>query len=70
MQFQIECNTEKISQVCLICHQNFQILAARLIVCNDQGEGYGDICPQCTAKGSNWVHHQLQQLSNQLLALK
>ncbi|OUL36110.1 hypothetical protein BV372_08570 [Nostoc sp. T09] len=70
MQFQIECNTDKSSQVCLICHQTFQMLAARLIICNDQGDGYGDICPQCTARGGNWIQVQLQEFSNKPLALK
>lgn len=53
MKFQIECNTSKSRQVCLICQQNLQINEARLVVCNDQGDGYGDICHQCIAKGGN-----------------
>ncbi|MEH2213194.1 hypothetical protein [Nostoc sp.] len=67
MKFQIECNTGKISKICLICQQNSQTGRARLIVCNDQGEGYGDICHQCIAKGGNWVQLQLQKFSHQLL---
>jgi hypothetical protein len=68
MQFQIECNTEKHSQVCLVCRQTFQMHEARLIVCNDQGDGYGDICPQCAAKGGNWVQVKLQELNYKLPA--
>ncbi|MGF1939516.1 MAG: hypothetical protein RM347_035230 [Nostoc sp. ChiQUE02] len=70
MKFQIECNTGKSSQVCLICQQNFQTHEARLIICNDQGEGYGDICHQCIAKGGNWIQYQLQNFSNKLLVAK
>ncbi|MGJ5633688.1 hypothetical protein [Nostoc sp. CALU 1950] len=68
MKFQIECNTGDISKMCLICQENFQTDEARLIVCNDQGEGYGDICHQCIAKGGNWVQFQLQKFSQKLLA--
>ncbi|MGV0105280.1 hypothetical protein [Nostoc sp. DSM 114167] len=68
MKFQIECNTGKISKRCLICQQTSQADEARLIVCNDQGESYGDICHQCIAQGGNWVKCQLQKFSQKLLA--
>ncbi len=70
MKFQIECNTSKISKICLICQQKFQTNEARLIICNDQGEGYGDLCYQCIAKGGNWIQYQLQEFSHKILALK
>lgn len=70
MKFQIECNLLQISKICLICQEYFQTHEARLIVCNDQGEGYGDLCYQCIAKGGNWVQYQLEQFSQKLLALK
>jgi hypothetical protein len=70
MKFQIECNTGRSRQVCLICQQNLQINEARLVVCNDQGDGYGDICHQCIAKGGNWIQSQLQEFSKKLLATK
>ncbi|RUR84467.1 hypothetical protein ACF3DV_19360 [Chlorogloeopsis fritschii PCC 9212] len=63
MQFQIECNSKNNSQKCLICHQHFQMNAARLIVYNDQGDSYGDICPQCIARGGNWIKIQLHAFS-------
>lgn len=53
MKFQIECNLGKNSKICLICQQNFQGDKARLIVCNDHGKGYGDICHKCIAKGEH-----------------
>jgi hypothetical protein len=70
MKFQIECNTRKSRQVCLICQQNFQMNEARLIVCSDEGGGYGDICPQCIARGGNWIQVQLQESSHNLIAEK
>ncbi|MDZ8107558.1 MAG: hypothetical protein RM338_18325 [Nostoc sp. DedQUE12a] len=70
MKLQIECNLVQISKICLICQEHFQTHEARLIVCNDQGEDYGDLCYQCIAKGGNWVQYQLQQFSQKLLALK
>jgi predicted amidophosphoribosyltransferase len=70
MKFQIECSTSKSRQLCLICKQNFKINEARLIVCNDEGDRYGDVCHQCIAKGGNWVQFQLQEFSNKLLARK
>jgi hypothetical protein len=73
MKFQIECNTSKSNksnQRCLICQQKFQTHKARLIICNDQGEGYGDICHQCISKGGNWIQFQLQEFSQKMLVLK
>ncbi|MDZ8079042.1 MAG: hypothetical protein RMX35_08065 [Nostoc sp. DcaGUA01] len=69
MKYQIECNTGKINQICLICQQSFQTNEARLIICNDQGESYGDLCYQCIANGGDWVQFQLQKFSQKLLAL-
>lgn len=60
MQFQIECNTLKNNQICLICNTQFQMQAVRLIVCNDRGDGYGDICPQCIAMGADWIGNKLK----------
>jgi len=39
---------------------------ARVIVCNEQGDSYGDICPECIAMGFDWIGNQLQQLSRRL----
>ncbi|MES1022541.1 hypothetical protein ABN584_06535 [Gloeocapsa sp. BRSZ] len=67
MQFQIECNTLTNYQACFICHKQFQLKEARLIICNDQGDGYGDICPQCMAMGAFWIGNQLKALENRLM---
>ncbi|GAB1544678.1 hypothetical protein NUACC21_73540 [Scytonema sp. NUACC21] len=67
MQFQIECNSLKNKQLCLTCTQMFQPTEARLIVCNTQGDSYGDVCPDCVAKGANWIKSQLKQFNNRKL---
>ncbi|ARV59561.1 hypothetical protein BZZ01_13800 [Nostocales cyanobacterium HT-58-2] len=66
MQFQIECNTLKNNQMCLICNKPFETREARLIICSDQGDGFGDICPECIAKGASWIKSHLQQFSSYL----
>ena len=63
MQFQVECNSFVLKQpTCLICQEQFEVIKARVIVCNDEGDGYGDICPKCIAMGSVWINSQLQSL--------
>jgi predicted amidophosphoribosyltransferase len=67
MQFQIECNRLlKNYQTCLTCQEPFEMREARVIVCNEQGDSYGDICPHCIAMGFNWIGNQLQHLSHRL----
>ncbi|HAG84699.1 MAG TPA: hypothetical protein DCL61_26995 [Cyanobacteria bacterium UBA12227] len=67
MQFQIECNSLlKNYQTCLTCREPFEMREARVIVCNERGDSYGDICPQCIAMGFNWIGNQLQHLSQQV----
>lgn len=66
MRFQIECNKMPISQNCLICRQQFRMKEARLIICNDEGDSYGDVCPECMARGANWINSRLQQFSHKL----
>jgi hypothetical protein len=43
----------------LVCNRLFQLSEARLIVCDDRGDRYGDICPECTTRGGNWINSQL-----------
>lgn len=66
MQFQIECNTLRHSQMCLLCIKEFQMQEARLIICNDQGDSYGEICPQCAAMGAYWIGTQLKALNDRV----
>ena len=63
MQFQIECNPLKDYQTCLTCNDQFEMKQARVIVCDEKGDSYGDICPQCIAMGFNWIGRQIQELS-------
>lgn len=62
MQFKMECNSLKKQQICLICNQQFQMGEARLIVCSNQGDSYGDVCPKCMGRGANWINNQLRQI--------
>jgi hypothetical protein len=67
MQFQIECNTLKNNQMCLICNQLFQTREARVIVCSEEGDGYGDVCPECIGRGVHWIKSQLQEFSSNFI---
>jgi hypothetical protein len=68
MRFQLECNNLNKEQICLICNKQFQMREARLIICNNQGDSYGDVCPDCIAMGAKWIANQLQQ-SNSIISL-
>lgn len=66
MQLQIECNRSSLkNQCCCLCKQQFELREARVIACNEQGEGYGEVCPDCIAKGYTWIKNRFQQLSYQ-----
>mgnify|MGYP003476655484 CR=1 len=64
IKLQIECNSLKNDQACLICSEHLQMNEARLLVCNDRGDSYGDICPNCIIKGKTWIDSQLYQLGH------
>ena len=67
MQFQLECNSlSSKQQTCLACKNPFEMREARVIVCNNHGDGYGDICPQCIAMGRSWIKRRLKQLNQKL----
>ncbi|KAF3886525.1 MULTISPECIES: hypothetical protein [Nostocales] len=66
MKFQIECSSLIKHEFCLICDRPIQRTEARLIVCSDQGDGFGDICPKCIGMGAYWIKNQLQHLSSYL----
>ena len=64
MQLQVECNgLSPKQQLCWICNHSFEMSEARIIVCDDQGDSYGEVCPQCLSMGFNWIKNQFQQLS-------
>ncbi len=64
MQLQIECNEIlHQQQFCWICNQSFETQEARIIVCNNQGNRYGDVCPECLEKGFNWLSYKFEQIN-------
>jgi hypothetical protein len=63
MQLQIECNSIPFQQeFCFTCDQLFEITEAEIIVCNDQGEERGKVCPKCLKKGFLWLSDRFDQL--------
>lgn len=63
MQLQIECNPLPFRQEqCLICNQAFKMTEAKVIVCNDRGKDYGEVCPKCLEKGFHWLSDRFEQL--------
>jgi hypothetical protein len=64
MQLQIECNGIPLQkQSCLICNHLFETTKARIIICNDQGNSYGEACPKCLKKGFYWLSDRFEQLN-------
>lgn len=64
MQLQIECNQAPFQQQsCLICNQLFEMAEAKILVCNDQGKHYGEVCPKCLEKGFDWISDRFEQLN-------
>lgn len=71
MQFQIECNQMPgKSYVCLICDTSFILQDAQVLLCNDKGNSYGRVCPQCLRKGAGWINSQFNQLNTRLVLTK
>jgi hypothetical protein len=62
MQLQIE-HTSSLptQQSCVLCDQFFRPNLARVIVCGQDGEAYGDLCTDCLAQGSGFIRTQLQR---------
>lgn len=60
MQLQIECNhSTAVNQSCILCQATFQPSQARVIVCNNLGSRFGDLCPTCISQGSDWIWQKL-----------
>lgn len=63
MQLQIECNRLPGNlETCLICQNTFMQKDAQVILCNDQGRGYGEVCSHCLGRGLNWIGDRFNQL--------
>ncbi len=68
MQFQIECNQlPNKSHVCLICDASFIMQEAQVLLCNEKGNSYGRVCPQCLSKGASWINSRFNQLTSRQL---
>jgi hypothetical protein len=64
MQLQVECSkTVGKQQICQICDRTFEMQAAQIMLCDDQGDIYGDVCPECISKGFSWLNHHFKQSS-------
>ena len=40
-----------------------KIAGAKILVCNDQGKQYGEVCPNCLGKGFDWLSDRFEQLN-------
>ncbi|MBV8887242.1 MAG: hypothetical protein JO235_25050 [Chroococcidiopsidaceae cyanobacterium CP_BM_RX_35] len=36
---------------------------AKVIICNDQGNCYGEVCPKCLDKGFHWLSKRFEQMN-------
>jgi hypothetical protein len=64
MQLQIECNSScEEQQLCWVCELPFKLKEARIIICDNQGTKYGDVCPDCLGKGFNWLSDRFERLA-------
>lgn len=62
MQLQIEHTCSLMTQQhCLTCQQAFIPSLARVIVCNESGDAYGDLCAACFTQGSSFIRSRIHQ---------
>lgn len=66
MQLQVECGLPGLAQPCTLCEQSFEMKEGRVILCSDQGDKYGEVCPQCISQGIHWLNHQFERLMQQV----
>lgn len=63
MKLQIECNQAPFQQqCCLTCNEIYEMVEAKVLVCNNQGKVYGEVCPHCLKKGFHWLSDRFEQL--------
>ena len=64
MKLQIECNNSLLQQQsCWLCKQSFEVAPAKVIACDDQGNGYGEVCSKCLSKGFDWLSDRFDRLN-------
>ncbi|WP_088893335.1 hypothetical protein [Leptolyngbya ohadii] len=66
MQLQVECGFPGLAQPCSLCEQSFEMKEGRVILCDDQGDRYGEVCPQCISRGVHWINHQFERMVQQV----
>lgn len=67
MQLQIECNyAPGQTQICSLCKTSFVMQEAQILLCNEQGRSYGQVCPKCLGRGLNWINNQFDTLNQPL----
>lgn len=66
MQLQVECGFPGLAQPCSLCEQSFEMNEGRVILCDEQGDRYGEVCPQCIGQGIHWLNHQFERLVQQM----
>ncbi|MEP0911262.1 hypothetical protein NDI45_10070 [Leptolyngbya sp. GB1-A1] len=66
MQLQVECGFPGLAQPCSLCEQSFEMKEGRVILCDDQGDRYGEVCPDCISQGIHWLNHEFERLVQQL----
>jgi hypothetical protein len=63
MQLQVECNGTGKHHDCWTCDRSFEVHSARVLIYNNHGKNYGEVCPQCLDRGFEWLSHRFEQLS-------
>lgn len=66
MQLQVECGFSGLAQSCLLCEQAIEPKEGRVLLCSDQGDKYGEVCPHCIRRGTHWLNHQFECLVQQI----
>jgi len=70
MQLQIECRSSSLKgSTCYTCDQSFEVKEARVIVCDDQGVGCGEVCSECIRRGFGWINDRFSQLQSPVKAV-
>jgi hypothetical protein len=67
MQLQVECTGfSTVAQPCWVCKETFEMKEGRVIICDGQGDRYGEVCPECIGRGYSWLNNQFERLVQQV----
>jgi hypothetical protein len=71
IQLQIEYRNSSLNQgACCICEDSFEAKEAKVIVCDDQGDNCGEVCPTCISQGYGWIQDQFNHLNAPLQSVR